>query len=182
MRALSIDTNTKELKEIDIEIQANTVYTFFNSILIDELSTLNQHTIYSDANALSLNKKPYFIGEQLIIGDALIVGKNEFEDSEATIPTKDLELLINYEISEFYTDVLTLLSTTELNLYRTFELEHMGERIQLNIEWLLYVFNIADDKTKDYFINELKKVIDSKESVGDYIYKMSALAINASKN
>ena len=53
MRALSVDATTKEIKEIDIEIQANSVYTFFNSISIDEFSILKEHMIYADANALS---------------------------------------------------------------------------------------------------------------------------------
>ena len=180
MRAITIDVNKQNLSEIDIEMQANTVYTFFNSILIDELGTLNQHMIYSDANALSLKKTPYFIGGQLVMGDVLITGQNEFEDTQVTIPTKDLELLLNYDVSPFYLEVLDLLASSEMNLYRTFELIHKDENIQLNLEWLLHIFNIADDKTKDYFIDELKKVIDSKESVEEYIYKMSALAINAS--
>jgi len=181
MKALVIDGEKKELKEIDIEMQANTVYTFFNSILIDELGTLNQHMIYSDANALSLKKTPYFIGGQLIVGDALITGQNGMQDCDITIPTKDLELLLNYDVSPFYLEVIDLLSSSDLNLYRTFELIHKDENIQLNLEWLLHIFNIADDKTKDYFINELKKVIDSKESVEEYVYKMSGLAINASR-
>ena len=180
MKALVIDGEKKELKEIDIEMQANTVYTFFNSILIDELGTLNQHMIYSDANALSLKKTPYFIGGQLIVGDALITGQNGMQDCDITISTKDLELLLNYDVSPFYLEVIDLLSSSDLNLYRTFELIHKDENIQLNLEWLLHIFNIADDKTKDYFINELKKVIDSKESVEEYVYKMSGLAINAS--
>jgi hypothetical protein len=76
MKAYSIDSTTQEVKEIDIEMQANTVYSFFNSILTDELSTLDKHTIHSDANAISKNMEPFFIGEQLIIGNALIVGKD----------------------------------------------------------------------------------------------------------
>ena len=179
MRALTIDVNKQNINEIEIEMQANTVYTFFNSILIDELGTLNQHMIYSDSNALSLKKTPYFIGGQLVVGDVLITGQNGMEDSEVSIPTKDLELLLNYDVSPFYIEVLDLLSSSDLNLYRTYELIHKDENIQLNLEWLLHVFNMADDKTKDYFIDELKKVSDSKEMMEQHVYKMSGLALNA---
>ena len=179
MKAYSIDTKEQKLKEIDIEMQANTVYSFFNSILIDDLGTLNQHTIYTDSNALSLKKTPYFIGGQLVIGDALIVGKNEFEDCEVSIPQKDLELLISYDVSPFYTEVLDMLASSDLNLYSVFEIVHNNENIQLNIEWVLNIFNIADDRTREYFINELKKVADSKENIENLIYTMAGLALKA---
>ncbi len=179
MRALSIDPTKQAIEELDIEIQPNTVYTFFNSILIDELATLDRHTIYCDANALSNKGKPYFIGGQILIGDALIIGRDLIEDCASTIPVKDLEVLIDYEVNAFYTQVLDLLSLTDINLYRTFSVLQIDEKIELNIQWVLYTFNIADDATKMYFINELKKVLDSKGSVEDYMKKMAQLAVNA---
>lgn len=179
MKAFSVDVEKQELKEIDIEIQANTVYSFFNSIAIDDFHVINKHIIYSDANALENNKKPYFIAKQLIIGDALILGQTNMADGKATIPKDDLELLIDYNISEFYLKTLKLIAPAQINIYSTFEINHKGENIQLNTEWLLHAFNMADDKTKDYFLSELKKVSDSKEGVEQHIYKMTALALNA---
>ncbi len=179
MRALSVNSQTKELKEIEIEMQANTVYTFFNSISIDDFALINKHVIYSNSDALAKKETPYFIADQLILGNALIVGQENHIDGEATIPKEDLESLINYDVSEFYKTTLHLLATSEINLYSTFELTHNDEKIALNTEWLLHTFNMADDKTKEYFIDELKKVAGNKAKVEEFIYKMAGLAIQA---
>ena len=179
MKAYSINPQTQELNAIDIEIQANTVYTFFNSILIDESVVLAKHVIYSDANAMNANKKPFFLGGQITVGDVLILGRNEFEDIEVLIPQDELELLIDYNVNEFYLNVLELISSSDINLYRTFEVEKKGEKVALNVEWVLYTFNIADEATQNYFIAELKKVVTSKGSIEDYMQKMAGLALNA---
>jgi len=179
MKVYSIDSQKQAVKEIEIEMQANTVYSFFNSILIDELTSLNGHVIYSDANAISEEKKPFFMGEQLIVGDALIFGKDGLIDIEATIPKADLESLVNYEVSDFYIESLKILKSSSLNLYRTFELSKEGEDIKLNSEWVLHVFNMADSKTKEYFISELKKAIETKVEILEHFQKMALLALNA---
>lgn len=179
MRALSIDSKNKEVKEIDIEIQANTVYSFFNSISIDDFNIINKHIIYSDSNALENKQQPYFIAQQLILGDALVLGYENISDCEATIPLKDLESIVNYDIPKFYVEVLDLIADSEINIYSVFEIVHKTENLQLNTEWLLYTYNMADDKTKEYFISELKKVQKNKENVEEFIYKMSGLALNA---
>lgn len=179
MTALTIKPHENSIEEIEIEMQPNTVYTFFSSILIDELPTIDKHVLYTDANALSNNKKPFFIGGQIVVGDVLILGRNNFEDIDVSIPIKDLETLIDYDVPQFYLDALELLAQTDINLYRTFEVDYKGEKIQLNAEWVLYTFNIADNATKEYFINELKKVIEEKGDVEAYIVKMAQIAINA---
>jgi hypothetical protein len=178
MKALSIDNQTQEVKELDITMEANTVYTFFSSILIDELSSLKAHVIYADANALSERKKPYFIGEQLVLGDALILGREDFNDADVQITKDELESLIITEVNDFYKTVLDLIADTDVNLYRTFHVEKNGEKIPLNIEWVLYTFNIADERTKEYFIQELKKILASEVDVAQYMQKMAQLAMN----
>ncbi len=179
LKALSINPATKEIKEINIEMKANTVYSFFNSILIDELSSLNQHIIYCDANALAEQKKAYFLGEQLILGEALIVGFKDREESDANIPKEALQKLVSYEVNTFYSDVLALLAQSDINLYRTFEVQQNSETLDLNAEWVLYTFNIADDATKAYFITELQKSLNAGEDTFEYLKKMAQLAINA---
>lgn len=181
MKALTINPATREIEEIDIEMKANTVYSFFNSILIDELASLNQHTIFSDANALSEEKTPFFLGEQLIIGDALIIGKIGMEESDATVPVAQLEALLSYDVNTFYRDVLALLAKTDINLYRTFAVQQAGEPLHLNAEWVLYTFNMADDRTRAYFIDELQKSLDAGEETFEYLKKMAQLAINAAQ-
>jgi len=180
MKALTIRPQQEAVEEIEIEMKANSVYTFFSSILIDELETLQKHVIYTDANALSEGKKAYFIGEQLVIGDALIVGRYDFDDVDVLITKEELVSLISYNLSDFYKQALELLSTTDINLYRTFEVEKNNEKIALNCEWVLYTFNIADERTKAYFLQELQKVLQQNESVENYMAKMAQLAMNAS--
>jgi hypothetical protein len=179
MKALSIDAQTLQVSELDIQMQANTTYTFFGSILIDELQTLNKHVIYTDANALSQSKPAYFIGEQLIVGDALIVGKEAFTDLDVSIMQEELSALLREECNEFYAQALSLLSQTDLNLYRTFLVNKDDETIALNAEWVLYTFNIADERTQDYFLDELEKALDNKQAPEIYMQKMAGLALKA---
>ena len=178
MKALRIDGKTQVVEELDIIMAANSVYTFFNSILIDELASLKEHVIYTDANALSEKKTPYFIGEQLVFGDALILGREGFDESDVKITKEELSSLITLHVNDFYKDVLLLLGNTDVNLYKTFSVEKNGEKIALNIEWVLYTFNIADERTKEYFINELKKTLENREDVAKYMQKMAQLAMN----
>lgn len=179
MNALTINPDTKQLQEIDIEMKANTVYSFFNSILIDELSTLNQHLVYADANALEQKAKAFFLGEQLILGKAMIIGKSGMQESDVRISKEALQELISYEVNDFYSEALALLSQSEINLYRTFGIQQAEETLQLNAEWVLYTFNMADDRTKEYFINELRKSLDAGEETFEYLKKMAQLAINS---
>ena len=180
MKALSINAATQEINEIEIEMQANTIYTFFGSILIDELATLNNHMIYADANALSEKKQAYFIGEQLLLGDALITGREEFTDLDASITTEELLPLVRSEVNAFYSNALEQLSATDLNLYRTFQVKTKeNEEIALNSEWVLYTFNIADERTQEYFLNELTKALSSGTSAEAYMQKMAGLALSA---
>jgi len=179
MLALSINPTSQEIKELDIDMKANTVYTFFNSILIDEIQTLSNHLIFTDANALSESKPACFLGEQLFLGEALIIGQNGLEEADAYIPQAELQDLLNYDVPAFYQDALSLLSKSDINLYRSFEVTQGTEKLSLNLEWVLYTFNIADDRTKEYFLTELTKVLDTNASVEEYIKKMAQLAINA---
>ncbi|MCJ7766605.1 MAG: hypothetical protein MUP09_11765 [Thiovulaceae bacterium] len=181
MKAFAINPERQKTEEIEIEMKANTVYSFFNSILIDELSALNQHIIYSDANALSQQKEPFFIGEQLLLGNALIVGQMGMEESDVNIPKKELEALIDYEVNPFYREALSLLSQSDINLYRTFELLQGSETVPLNIEWVFYTFNMADERTKEYFLNELKKALVAGEEMTEHLKKMAQLALNAAQ-
>ena len=179
MKAYSIDPQTQSIKELDIIVEANTTYSFFNSILIDESESIAQHVIYSDAQALDAEKKPFFIGGELFVGEVLILGREDFADKEVSIPQDELELLVNYEVLPFYVDVLALLKEQDINLYRLVEITHKGEKTSYNIETLLRTFNIADERTKEYFTTELQKVISQKSNVQEYMSKMALLALQA---
>ncbi len=182
MQAFAISPATQEIQTLDIEMKANTTYSFFHSILIDEITTLQKHLIFTDANALSEKKQAYFLGEQLLLGDALIIGQNGLEESDVSIPQETLKELINYEVPPFYSEVLALLSSTDINLYRNFTLSHNNEKIALNPEWVLYTFNIADVRTQEYFITQLKKAIDEQSDIANHLQHMAQLALNAARN
>ncbi|QOP44910.1 hypothetical protein [Sulfurimonas paralvinellae] len=180
MQCFAINPEEKKIEKIDIEMKADTLYSFFNSILIDEMPSIREHIIYADANALSQQKKPYFIGEQLVLGNSLIVGMNEnMGEQDATIPQEALESIINYEVTTFYKDVLELLSQTDINLYRMFEVEKGDEKIMLNTEWVLYTYDVADERTRNYFKEELSKAIERENDVAQLIRNMAQLAMNA---
>lgn len=179
MRFLHINPDKRSVEKIDLKLEANTFYTFFSSILIDELPILNNHTIYTDANALSEKKTPYLIADQIILGEALVLGQNGLEEVDATLQEEELVSLIDYDISDFYKETLSLLSQTDENLYKAFFVEHNSKKMELNIAWVLYFFNIADNKTKSYFVNELKKTIEKKENVTPFMQKMAIAALRA---
>ena len=180
MKAYSIDPKKKEIKEIEIDMQPNTVYSFFNSILIDDLHTLQNHTIHSDAEAISNKKEPFFIGNQLVVGDALIIGKNGIEEVDVTIPLEDLKEIVSYEVSDFYKQTLEYLATSDINLYKLFEIKKEDtELIELNTEWVIYVFSIADKKTQEYFLYALKTAVEEKADMLQHIQKMAVLALQA---
>ncbi len=181
MQVLTINSEDFTIKSQDIQMQANSIYSFFDSILIDELETLNKHVIYTDANALSNGAKAYFIGEQLLLGNALVIGREGVEEKDASIKEEELSSLLIKDIPLFYQTALELLAPTNVNLYRTFEVIKENEKIALNIEWVLYTFNIADIKTQEYFINELKKALEMGSDVMNYMQKMATLAMNAIK-
>ena len=68
-----------------------------------------------------------------------------------------------------------------MNLYRKFEVQSRDEKLALNTEWVLYTFNITDDRTKEYFIDELKKSFKSdtnmmvpNKQIGTVINSVSA--------
>lgn len=179
MKAYAIDSNTHKTKSINIEMQADEVHNFFDSTKIDELTTLKNHTIHIDADAINKSKKAYFIGEQFIVGDALIVGRDGAYGRDVSISKKELDALISHDITSFYIEVLELLRDTDINLYKVFEVTKEQEDIQLNTEWVLYVFNLADEQTKEYFIGELKKAIDAKKDITIHMQNMAILALNA---
>ncbi len=179
MKTYSINPQTQEIEVHDFDGQVNSIYTFFNSILVDNSQALNEHIIYTDGNALISTHIPYFIGEQLFLGRSLIIGQNGFEETDVKITLEQLSSLINYDVNMFYKKSLNALATEDLNLYTQFEVSDNGEPLHVSYEWVIYTFNMADEKTQNYFINALDTTIIQKESVKEIFQKMAQLAINA---
>ncbi len=180
MKTYSINPQTKMITtNDDFDGQVNSIYTFFNSILVDNSQALNEHIIYTDANALISTQTPYFIGEQLFLGTSLIIGQNGFEETDVKIGLEQLEALINYDVNMFYKKSLNALATEELNLYKVFEVTDNGKSLHVSYEWVIYTFNMADEKTQDYFLNTLDVTIMEEKSVQEHFQKMAQLAVNA---
>ena len=179
MKAYSINPENKNINITYFDGQPNSIYTFFNSILVDSSNSLHEHIIYTDGNAQSITHIPYFIGEQLFLGKALILGQNGLEEVDVKIEGTDLSELISYEVNAFYKKSLDALAIENINLYKIFEVNENGSGLHVSYEWVIYTFNIADSKTQDYFLNELNKTILENRSVKEYFKKMAQLAINA---
>lgn len=180
MNALSINPETKEIKELDITMQANTTYTFFNSILIDELAALKEHIIYVDTDAINKSKTAFLLADELIVGNALILGREDFNDVDVKIKKEELGAAVSFELNSFYTQSLELLFASDVSIYKNFKVSKNSDTLELNTQWVLYTFNIADSKTQEYFLEKLKETLANKEDVFAYMQKMAQLALNAS--
>ena len=179
MTAYSINPQTQVVEPQDFDGQVNSIYTFFNSILVDNSQALNEHIIYTDANALISTHIPYFIGEQLFMGTSLILGQNGLEETDVKITQEQLQTLINYDVNMFYKKALNALATENINLYTIFEVIDNDAPLHISYEWVIYTFNMADKKTQEYFLNALNSVIIEKKSVQECFQKMAQLAVNA---
>ena len=182
MKTYSIDPQTKMITaHDDFDGQVNSIYTFFNSILVDNSQALNEHIIYTDANALIATHIPYFIGEQLFLGRSLIIGQNGYEETDVKITQEQLASLVNYDVNMFYKKALSALATENINLYNVFEVHDNASQNALHVsyEWVIYTFNMADKKTQDYFLNALNTTIIEEKSIQEHFQKMAQLAINA---
>lgn len=179
MKIFSIDPETQTLETQNFDGQVNSIYTFFNSILVDNSHTLNEHIIYTDGNAQIDTHLPYFIGEQLFMGKALIIGLNGYEETDAKIKQEQLSSLISYDVNMFYKKALNALAKEQLNLYTIFEVNDNGTPLHVSYEWVIFTFNMADERTQEYFLNSLDMTIIEEKSVAQTFQKMAQLAVNA---
>jgi len=89
MNIYMIKPHTKEILTTEFDGQITSIYTYFE--------ILQDHIIYT--NAQHTNKNMFFIGEQLFIGDALILGLKGFEETDITIKQDELQSLISYDVN-----------------------------------------------------------------------------------
>lgn len=182
MNALLIDPQTKTISSHDFDGQVNTLYTLFDSLLLEHFYTLNGHIIYTDTNAFEQDEPALFIGEQLFFGKTLVIGLEGFGEVDAKIKPQELKSLISYKINAFYTSALGVLKAAKVNFYAPFEGFSEDKELEINCEWVLYTFNMADEATQEYFLTELFKVEPTAQAVLEYMKKMAKLAISAGEN
>lgn len=178
MKAFLIDPETRTVTQQHFDGQPNSLYTLFGSLLVDSNAILNDHMVYTSSEALEKGQKGFFLGEKLLFGRALVTGYAGFEEIDATIPPNELEALLLFDLPEFYAKTLALLPS-EFSFDETFELTLGYETESVSPEWVLYIFNMADAKTKTYFLNELENSVTQGKNVLEYLKKMGELAIKS---
>ncbi len=174
------DTRTVTIHEYDAQV--NSIYTLFSSILIDSSDSLKQHIIHTDGYATDNSETPFFIGEKLFLGRALVCGLNGHEEVDTTITQEELSQLINYEVNDFYLRSVSALSQAKISINQNFKvsLDDEEDKVQLNYEWVIFTFNMADLRTQSYFLDKLDDVIAKNEDIGSYFQEMARLALQAS--
>jgi hypothetical protein len=181
MKTYIIDPKTKSITPQDFDGQLNSIYTLFNSILIDSSQALNRHIIYSDEYATDNGCVPYFIGDKLFLGKALVCSENVDDGEDVSITAKELEQIINYDVNEFYLECLSYLSKEKISINKIFHIQDKDEKIKLSFEWVIYTFNMADKRTKENFLTNLKKTFQEKKSISEYFENMAQRAFDATK-
>jgi hypothetical protein len=178
MQVHLIDPQTKTVQTEEFDGKITSIYTFFNSILVDSSDVLKEHIIYTDAN--HKDKTPFFLGNQLFIGKAIVLGLHAMSETDATISANELESLINYELPPLYLQSIEAIIQNDLNLYKNFEVQtQTAETLQINYEWVIYTFNVADQQTQEYFLKHLEENMNDAENLASYLQKMAALAIKS---
>ncbi len=178
MKTFLIDPDTRTIIQEDFDGQPNSLYSLFNSLLVDSHAILNDHMVYSGNEAFEREEVPFFLGEKLLFGKALVTGYEGLEDLDATITSNDLKALLQFEIPEFYEKTLALLPKN-FSFEEHFDLQIEDTSETVTPEWVLYVFNMADTDTKAYFLDHLKETVEQGKHVADYLKKMGEQAIKS---
>lgn len=178
MKAYVIDPETRSVSEQEYDGQSNSLYTLFGSLLVDSHDILHEHRVYNSADAYEKSEPGFFLGEKLLFGKALVTGSDGLEDTNATIRSDVLEQISIFDLPDFYKNVLSLLPT-EFSFDETYEIEQGDFDEPVSAEWVLYVYNMADQKTQIYFITELENAIAKGETVHGYLKKMGEMAIKS---
>lgn len=178
MKAFIIDPVTQSVSEQEYDGQPNSLYTLFGSLLVDSHEILHEHRVYNSSEAYEKSEPGYFLGEKLLFGKALVIGSAGLQDTDATIQTEVLEQLSTFDLPDFYKNVLSLLPM-EFSFDETYEIEQGGFDEPMSAEWVLYAYNMADQKTQIYFITELENAIAKGETIHGYLKKMGEMAIKS---
>ena len=178
MKTYLINPENKNFSEQDFDGQVNTLYTLFDSLLLEHAYGINQHIIYSDSNAYERGERPFFIGEQLFFGKVLVIGLEGFGEVDVKIGLKELKSLCSFKINAFYSSALRLLQESKVSFYAPFE-GLSSEDMLINCEWVLYTFNMADEATQRYFLDALFKAQEENSDLLEQMKTMASLALKA---
>ncbi len=178
MKAYLIEPQTQTVSVQDFDGQPHSLYTLFGSLLVDTHEVLKRHNVYSAAEAFEKGEKGFFLGEKLLFGKTLVTGREGFEDIDAAILPEELETLVMYDLPAFYEKVLALLPK-DFSFSERYMLQAGDMQEAVNPEWVFYVFNMADEATKNYFLNHLEETVVRKNDIHAYLKKMGEIAVKS---
>ncbi len=178
MKAYLIDPQTRTITVQEFDGRQPSLFTLFGSLLVDTNDILNDHMVYTAREAFEEGEAGYFLGEKLLFGKALVTGYAGFEDLDAAITQEELESLLMYELPRFYRETLALLPKT-FSFEERYAVQTGGETAEITPEWVFYVFNMADENTKRYFLSHLEETATRGEDIHEYLKKMADLAIRS---
>ncbi len=180
MHAYLIDPESRCVTVQEYDGQPHSLYTLFGSLLVDTNEVLNEHMVYTAGEAFEKGGKPYFLGEKLLFGKALVTGYAGFEDLDAAIKKEELESLLLYDVPAFYEKILSQLPA-DFDFARKYALDANDMHEKVTPEWVFYVFNMADEATKNYFLNHLEETVTKGENLHGYFEKMANIAVRSMK-
>jgi len=175
MKAFLIDPQDRTITLQNFDGHPNSLYTLFGSLLVDAADALNDHSLYSSTEAFERAERGFLVGEKLIFGKTLLAGIAGFEDTDATITQDELRALTRFELPAFYTQTIALLPKT----FMFGNAVTITEEHSLTGEWIIYAYNMADTKTKTYFLNELESTIRTGKDVTAFMKKMGEIALRS---
>ena len=178
MKALLIDPDTRGITVQEYDGQPHSLYTLFSSLLLDQHDVLHEHNVYGGADAFEQGMRPFFLGEKLLFGKAVITGRAGFEECDVSIAEAELERLVQFELPAFYRKTLTLLPK-DFIFDETYTLLIEETPQSITPEWVFYAFNMADDATKAYFLTHMEKAIAGSEDIHTYLKKMGEIAVKS---
>ena len=180
MKAFLIDPATEEITEQFFDGQPNSLYTLFGTLLVDSNDILNGHTVYGASEAFERAEKGFFLGEKLLFGKVLVVGTAGIEDVDATMSLNELRTLALFNLPDFYEKTLRFLPP-DFAFDTRYDLALGGIHESVTPEWVFYVFNMADNATKYYFLTNLEAAQIRGEDLHNYFKQMGALALKAAR-
>lgn len=180
MKAYLIDPETQSISQHDFDGQPNALYTLFDSLLVDTSNVIVEHSAYTSTEAFEKGQKGFFLGDKLLFGKALVTGSAGLQDTDATIEENALKALATFTLPLFYEKVLQMLPAG-FAFDERYDLALGGIDEQVTPEWVFYVFNMADEATRDYFLKHLEETGKRGEDIHAFLKKMGELALKSAR-
>ncbi len=180
MKAYLIDPETQSISQHDFDGQPNALYTLFNSLLVDTSDVLLEHTVYTATEAFERGERGFFLGDKLLFGKALVTGNAGLQDTDAAIEENALKALANFTLPLFYEKTLKLLPAA-FSFNERYDLSLDGIDDQATPEWVFYVFNMADEPTRNYFLEHLAETGRKEGDIHSFLKRMGELALKSAR-